>query len=97
MTGKRLENLRTKIQTAMEKDPTLLSGKAELATTLGHNPDYLLDILGITKQDLIRLEKLGFAMKARYVIENKTRRGRIGVTGPHRNRWIIFSEVLDAK
>ncbi len=88
------EQIKKKIRIAAEKDPDILCSKEELGETLGNNPDYLEDVLGITKSDLIRLERLGLAMKARYSTENKTLRGKLGVTGPHRTRWIIFKEAV---
>lgn len=99
--------LKQKLSLAFNKDPEILVGRDELETTLGSDAKYLSEQLGITKNDLIRLERLGFAIKARYSTENKRKRkfkeydssGKVTketfVTGPHRIRWIIFKEALD--
>lgn len=98
-----------RIQLAYEKDPEILCDKSQVDNNLGHNPDYLLDIHGITKADLIRLERLGLAMKARY----ETRHPKAGLyesaykqglsptqyvckTGTHRVRWLIFKGAENA-
>ena len=91
-----------KVRQAAALDPSILCERGKERETFGSNPDYLLDMHDITKQDLIRLERMGFAMKARYVTSNprnvayfKDDKGEpIKVDGPHRTRWIIFKEVL---
>lgn len=65
-------------------DPKVFCKKEEVVEVLGSNPDYLLE-LGLTKSDLIRLERLGLAVKARYVVEK---------TKMHRVRWLLFTEAL---
>lgn len=87
-----------------KQDPNLCVEKGAIDTTFGHNPDYLLDTYGITKTDLIRLERLGLALKARY----ETRHPRaefyeklnekrdpslppfVCKSGTHRVRWVLF-------
>lgn len=76
-----------KIKKAVEQDPKIICDRADIGDTFGNNPDYLLDVFGITKSDLIRLEREGYAMKARYEVEK---------TKEHRVRWVIFKEVCDA-
>lgn len=87
--------IKDKIRLAYMQDKTVCTKRGELSTTFGKNPLELLELYDITKADLIRLERRGFAMKARYATENKTVRGRNGVTGPHRIRWVIFDDLLD--
>lgn len=95
--------LSKKLLTAFEKDHEIFCAKNKAEDTLGSNPDYLLDAFGITKSDLIRLERLGFAVKARYATSNKrsyfkTADGKpIPLTGPHRTRWILFTEVFNGE
>ena len=94
--------LSKKLQSAYEKDSDIFCEKSEAGETLGSNPNYLLDVFGITKSDLIRLERLGYAVKARYATVNPRKRFMfetadkkpIFLTGPHRTRWIIFKDVL---
>jgi len=91
-----------KVRAAAENDPTLLTDRDKLGETLGHNPAYLLDVHGITKSDLIRLERKGLAMKARYEVTSKNKRyfskeiaeknPELHITGTHRVRWILFRE-----
>lgn len=89
------------IRLLSKQDPKLCVSKDSVEETFGHNPDYLLDTYGITKSDLIRLERLGLAMKARYVTRNSRNisyfkdpdtKESIAVDGPHRVRWILFKE-----
>jgi len=94
--------LKEKLLRAARGDRDLVCDRENLDKVLGHNPDYLKDVFDITKSDLIRLERLGLAMKARYVVEHKRKRyvsvgaaiTNIPVTGTHRVRWIIFKEAL---
>jgi hypothetical protein len=89
-----------KVRAAAEKDETIYTERGKETETFGHNPAYLLDTHGITKSDLIRLERLGLATKARYVTRNKSGRWqfkdaegeKIIYDGPHRVRWILFKE-----
>jgi hypothetical protein len=55
-----------KLKIAAEADSTVVVNRKDAETTFGNNPDYLLDIHGITKSDLIRWERQGLAFKARY-------------------------------
>lgn len=85
------------LNAAAEKDPAILTAKEDIEKSLGQDPRYL-KTLGLEKNHLIRLERLGLAVKARYSTANKTGRRVFGseeaVTGPHRTRWIIFSEAV---
>ncbi len=63
-----------KVITAYEKDRDLLCDRSDLENTLGNDEKYLFEVLGLTKSDLIRLEREGLAMKARYSTANKTKR-----------------------
>lgn len=85
-----------KVLKAAEKDPDILSNREDLQDTVGQDHRYL-KTLGLDKSDLIRLERLGLALKCRYVTKNKTGRkvGDYEVTGPHRVRWVIFMEALN--
>ena len=78
------KQLRSKLEAGQQQDNNLLVPKDQAGNTLGHNPDYLDTELGITKSDLIRLERGGMALKARY-----------DANGTHRTRWIIFKEALE--
>jgi hypothetical protein len=101
------DSLKAKLKKAFEQDSDIFCAKADIETTLGSNPDYLKDVFQITKNELIRLERLGLAFKARYSTRNNTKRklrildkdgilvSKHLITGPHRTRWIIFKEVLD--
>lgn len=60
-----------------------MCSKEEIENTFGNNPAYLLDVFGITASDLLRLEKAGYAVKARY----ETKQG-------HRIRWVIFANTI---
>ncbi len=80
--------LKARLRDAYERDPEILCPKDKIEETLGSDPHYLNDILGLDKSDLIRLERLGFAMKARYVVKG---------SGEHRVRWLIFQEALDER
>lgn len=91
--------LRMKIKLAAERDAELLTSKSDVETTLGHDAKYLLEQLDLSKNDLIRLERLGLAMKGRYATEGKRTillkdGSKVGITGPHRIRWIIFKEAI---
>lgn len=81
------EKVREKVKRAVEIDPSIICPKAKVTETLGSDRHYLNDVLGLTKSDLIRLERLGLAVKARYVVQD---------TGQHRIRWILFEEALYA-
>lgn len=89
-----------KVKLAADKDEKLYSERGKEDESFGHNPKYLLDVHGITKSDLIRLERKGLATKARYVTRNprnisyfKDATGEpVAVDGPHRVRWLIFKE-----
>lgn len=86
------------LQLLSRQDPKLCVDRDKVDETFGYNPQELLDRYGITKSDLIRLERLGLAMKARYVTRNtrnvsyfKDVEGKpVAVDGPHRVRWILF-------
>lgn len=80
-----LATAKVKIKRAFERDPEIVTTREKAGETFGSNPDYLLDIFGIMKSDLQRLERYGMAIKARY--ETKT--------GEHRVRWLIFKEALE--
>lgn len=90
-----------KVKAAAEKDATIYTERGKESDTFGHNPLMLLEVHGITKSDLIRLERKGLAMKARYITRNtrnigyfKNTEGKtIRVDGPHRTRWILFKEA----
>lgn len=101
--------LKEKLQKAFESEKELVVDRTKLESTLGHNPAYLLEIHGITKSDLIRLERKGLAIKARYETRhpkqdlydnlNKLRQEKnmpplINKCGTHRVRWIILDEAL---
>jgi hypothetical protein len=81
-----VSSVKAKLQKASIQDPSIICEKDKVSETLGSNPDYLKDVFNITKSDLIRLEREGLAMKARYEVE-KTRE--------HRIRWLIFKEALE--
>lgn len=96
------QKLFQKLKEGFEKDPELLIDRSNLEKTLGNDLNYLKDILGFTKSDLIRLSRLNLAIKARYATENKRKRNtimpdgtKVPITGPHRVRWIIFKEALE--
>lgn len=98
-----LATVRKKLEKAALKDPMIFCERSDLDKTLGNDFYYLRDLFGFTKSDLIRLERLGFAFKARYQTENKSNRKvriskdvEIPVTGPHRIRWVLFKDVLNA-
>lgn len=90
-----------KVQAAAEKDDSIYTERGKETETFGHNPQFLLEVHGITKSDLIRLERLGLALKARYVTRNprnvsyfNDNEGKpIPLDGPHRVRWILFKEA----
>ncbi len=88
----RSEQTLSKLKKAVEKDLEIVCAKADVATTLGSDANYLLDVLGITKSDLVRLERLGFAVRALYDTGNRRNKG---VVGPLRVRWVIFKEALE--
>ncbi len=106
-TGKNL----AKLKNAYEKDPKIFTERGAESETFGSNPDYLRDVFNITKNDLIRLEREGLAIKARYetrhpkaelyekLNEARTKIGQQPIvcqTGTHRVRWIIFKEAINA-
>ncbi len=78
------------LRRAAEKDPNIVTPREDIEKSLGSDPRTLSD-LGITGGDLLRLQRLGLAVKARYATSNNK---RPEVTGPHRTRWIIFKEAL---
>lgn len=90
-----------KVKAAAEKDATIYTERGKESDTFGHNPLMLLEVHGITKSDLIRLERKGLAKKARYVTRNKSGRWQFKdaegektmYDGPHRTRWILFKEA----
>lgn len=92
------QKLKDKLMAASTQDSKLYTERGKEEETFGHNPEYLEDTFGITKVDLIRLERAGMALKARYVTRNpknisyfKDDAGNpVAVDGPHRVRWIIF-------
>lgn len=103
------QELKAKLVMASRRDPELVCDKADTDKVLGHNPDYLLEVHSITKSDLIRLERLGLALKARYETRHpkadlidKINAARpeekplVCKTGTHRTRWLIFKEALNA-
>lgn len=81
-----------KVLAAAEKDPSILCERGKEDECFGSNPDYLLDVHGITKSDLIRLEREGLALKARY--ETRHPKPDRGVCGTHRVRWILYKEAV---
>jgi len=89
-----------KVKAAAEKDESIYTERGKETETFGHNPLMLLEVHGITKSDLIRLERRGLAKKARYVTRNTRNIGyfkdaegeTVRVDGPHRTRWILFKE-----
>jgi hypothetical protein len=81
--------LSDRLRAAVTQDPAILTERTELEKTLGQDPRWLSE-LGIEKADLIRLSRLGYAIKARYEIKKQRKKS----TGPHRIRWIIFSDAL---
>jgi hypothetical protein len=88
--------LHTKLCNAVTSDPAIFTTKDKINEALGNNPEYLYSIFEFTKNDLIRLEKLGFAVKCRYVTENNNPKRRFKDTcGPHRVRWVLFKEVFN--
>ena len=97
------QELLNKVKAAVEKDPEVVCGKEDIETTLGNDANYLKDIHGLTKNDLIRLERAGLALKARYATKGKRKcftvdkegnKTTYDITGPHRVRWLIFKEAL---
>lgn len=88
------QSLVDKIKDAAQADSTLLCSRAKVEETLGNDARYLEEVLGISKSDLIRLERKGLALKARYEM---ARLDKKPVTGTHRTRWIIFDDVLNLK
>ncbi len=76
--------LKEKLNKAYEKDLSVACEASAVGETLGNNPTYLEEVHGITKSDLIRLERKALALKARYVTP----------CGEHRVRWIIFKGAL---
>lgn len=94
-------DLRQSVEEAWALDPLILVPKEEVEKSLGQDPGYLKS-LGLEKHHLIRLERLGLAVKARYQTTNKTGKAvfvdndknPIPVTGPQRTRWIIFKEAF---
>ena len=70
-----------KFRVALEKDPEIAVDRTKAEETLGSDPRWLLE-LGLTKGNLIQLERIGLALKARY----STKQG-------HRVRWILFKEA----
>lgn len=92
MSTGRMRAIARKVRVAYEEDSSILCAKKEYFEVLGNNPDYLADQYGITKSDLAYLERQGLALKARYETNNP----KSGLkTGPHRTRWLVFTEVLD--
>lgn len=85
MPGTKLERTK-KLKRMFEVDPSIFCDKNKIEETLGSNPAYLEDVFGLTKSDLIRLEREGLAFKARYRVEK---------TGEHRVRWILFTEAVN--
>lgn len=67
-----------------QQDPKLCVKRDEMDKTFGHNPLYLLDTYGLTKSDLIRLERLGLATKARYEVRH-----------PKANLWDKLDEKIN--
>ena len=53
-----------------EWDKSLYCPRDKVTETFGHNPAYLLDTHGLTKGNLIRLERLGLAMRAMYEVRH---------------------------
>lgn len=93
--------LKDLLRLAALQDPSILVPRDQVDKSLGQDPRYLND-LGLEKRHLIRLERLGLALKARYQTTNKTGKSYfldldkqpIYVTGPQRVRWILFQEAL---
>ncbi len=82
--GNARQLLIAKLRIAVSRDPEIVVPRSKAADTLGSDAHYLNDILHLSKSDLIRLSRLGFAFKARYVTGS----------GVHRTRWVIFEEAL---
>lgn len=80
------KELLDKIRTAAESDSTLLTDKDKLQEAQGNFPSYLLEMHSITKNDLIRLNRNGYALKA-YVQERTNKSIHA--------KWVIFKEVLN--
>lgn len=88
------KNLKQRLRDAIQADQTFLCERSRLEETFGHDAHYLEEILCITKSDLIRLERLGLAVKCRYQTQNTNLKKRFAdTTGPHRVRWVIFKDV----
>ena len=90
-----------------EINPNLCVPREKIGETLGFNPEELFDMYGITKSDLIRLERLGLAIKARYEVRHpktelwdkldevaiKLKKPPVSrKNGTHRVRWILIQE-----
>lgn len=91
------QTLKDVLALAVIQDPKIMVSKDEIEISLGEDTRYL-ETLGLTKRHLIRLERLGLAVKARYATENKNPRHSKFLpenrpTGPHRNRWILIREI----
>lgn len=73
-----------RLRLAYGQDPEIVVERKDVENTLGSDPGWLNE-LGLEKQDLLRLERMGFAIKARYVISKSK---------VHRVRWILLKEAL---
>lgn len=78
-----MTNLNARVKAALEKDPRIVTTKLELETgaAMGYPLGYI-ESLGLTKSDLIRLERHGLAM-----------RGRLPTAQGHQNRWVLLAEL----
>lgn len=82
------QSLLDKIRTSAEGIKDFLVDPDKIQDSFGHSPQELENFFGITKSDLLRLERNKLALKASF---------RVDKTGEHRTRWVLFKGVLDAK
>jgi hypothetical protein len=73
--------LKVRLARAIHNDNSILSNPTKLTEAIGYSLEYL-ESLGLEKRDLIRLERIGKAI-----------RGRLPTKAGHVLRWVI----LDAK
>lgn len=93
------QSLKDRIRLAAMQDKEILVSREQVESTLGQDPRYL-QTLGLEKSDLIQLERLGLAIKARYATTNKAARWAHleedkRPTGPQRVRWIILQGAAE--
>lgn len=86
--GQQLRNSTFKrLQAALEQDNSIVLGPEELKEAVGFTEAYL-EMLGLTKADLKRLETCGFAKRG--YLPRMTRRGKN--TG-HQVRWVLLAQA----